>query len=239
MNIAMPPIVNDFSRKLSLPTGQSLSQQIRLDRSVFGLFLATQTPTTVNYNASFILDPRFLPNGAAVSAPLGAFDSVRSLQAFVPGVNKEMVDVWVNDLNHEKDRVRFTAIAQLGRLEQARERANLDSRTVRQGQQALTNKYENADDRVQAWTLLTLNIPESSATGLQPILDEAIRSENRLVQMAYLVGVIDDPNDRALATVIRESDGKGRRFAEAWQTVLEANAAAEASMIPEPQPGPR
>ncbi|MEM8737423.1 MAG: tetratricopeptide repeat protein [Planctomycetota bacterium] len=216
----LPPIVLDLGRRLTLGPKERWATEVRLDRSVFGLLLTTGTPRTVSYNSTFISSPAFLPNGAVVAGTLGAIDTVRSVQAFVPSLSNETLQSWTRDLALAQGRERFVALARVAQVSNRLNAEGIDSAAARSAVAALVEAFEKGSAVEQAWVLLTLVSPESSRSAYQPILELGRRSDNALVQTAYLIGQVSDPDDNALVVAIRDGSPAVKRFAQALQTAL-------------------
>ena len=221
----LPAIVVDLGRTLTLQPGERLEVPVRVDRSIFGLVLATELANTITYNASIVLDPRVMPNGATASGPLGGFDTARSLQAVIEPPTAPAVERWIESTTGEDTIERFRALARLASLGDGFSDTELDRGLVRQAEAAVNTAYQAGDDLERAWVLLLLNAEDTDRSPFRPMLDEAKRSDDDLVRMAYLVGVVDDPADAALASAVRDGSPTVSRFAEAWRGVLEAGAA--------------
>ena len=220
----LPAIVVDLGRTLTLQPGGRLEVPVRVDRSIFGLILATEVNSTITYNASIVLDPRVMPNGATASGPLGGFDTARSLQAVIDPPDAANVQRWIEQTTSDDDDERLRALARLASLGESFADTELDRGLVRQAEAAVNAAYQTADDLGRAWILLLLNAEDTDRTPFRPMLDEAKRSDDELVRMAYLVSVVDDPQDAALASAVRDGSPAVSRFAEAWRGVLEARA---------------
>ncbi len=220
----LPAIVADLGRTLTLRPGQRLEVPVRVDRSIFGLLLATQVPNTITYNAAVVLDPRVMPNGSTVSGPLGGFDTARSIQAVVPPADAAAVERWITEATDADAVTRYKALARLASQGDGFADTNLDRGLVRRAEAAVNEAYLAGDELGRAWVLLMLNAEDTGRSPFRPMLDEAKRSDAALVRTAYLVAVVDDPQDAALATAIRDGSAEVSRFAEAWRGVLEARA---------------
>ncbi|MEM1109570.1 MAG: hypothetical protein AAGH99_12865 [Planctomycetota bacterium] len=219
----LPPIVIDGGGRLSLKPRERLPIDVRLDRSVLGTLLATGDRGTLTYNTTFTSDPRILPNGAVVPGMLGSVDSVRSLQSFVPLLTAENLNQWSELADGSgTSRDRFVALNRLARLgDFLSDTEQIDRELSRKCIEVLTSAFERGDPVDQAWVLFMLNLdPQKSRSEFQPILDQGQRSESDLVRIVYLMRHVEDPEDIALTTAIRDGSPTVQRFASALRDFL-------------------
>ncbi|MEM9881812.1 MAG: hypothetical protein AAF800_02705 [Planctomycetota bacterium] len=215
----VPPVVVDLGGRLTLGPRERWAVPVRLDRSIFGLFAATQAPSTLTYNATFVTAPRFLPNGAFVAGPLGATDNVRSLQTFAPNYRPDTLGQMADRAASEDERDRFVALAELTRFAPNLRQEGIDSALARRCVEALIGAYDRGDAAQQAWIVLMLP-PEPGEPALRTLLEQAQRSGSPLVQVAYLQTHATDADDAALAAMARDGGPAVRRFAEAQAAFL-------------------
>ncbi|MBB6431073.1 hypothetical protein [Algisphaera agarilytica] len=215
-----PPMIIDMRGRLTLNPRERLITDIRIDRSIFGLFLTRSTPTTLTYNTTFTTDPRFLPNGALVPGTLGGIDTVRSLQAFVPAMAAENLTKWASDVASGVGLPRYVGLNRLARAGDAlAPSAQVDRELSQLCIETLKTAYETSGPVDQAWILLMLT-PDANNSQFQSILDEAKRSESDLVQVAFLSAHASGPDDTALTTAIRDGSPRVQRFAQGLQEFL-------------------
>ncbi len=217
----LPPLVVDMAGRLTLGPRERLETPVRIDRSIFGLLLNSATNTTLTYNTTFTTDPRFLPNGVLVPGPLGAIDTVRSLQAFVPALDVENFETWINDAMNGQGLPRWVALNRLARTGDTVANAEgIDRDVSRRSIEALTAAFENSGPVEQAWILLLLASTPGQRTAFQSILDQGQRSDADLVRIAYLIAHVNQPDDNALTTAIRDGSPAVQRFARGLSDFL-------------------
>jgi tetratricopeptide (TPR) repeat protein len=223
----MPPVFADLGRYLTMQPKQRRTFPVRLDLSRFGLVLAMQAGQTLTYNSTFVLGPRFLPNGGMALGPLGAIDTVRAAQAFLPAVSEQNVPQWTADAAGSGTQ-QLTALALLARSAELFSGDTLDRTTSLAAVRAVVEAYENGDRVTRAWVLLLLNGEDGRRSPFQPIFDAAAASNEPLVRIAYLAGQVSDADHPALAEAIENGPPPVRRFAEAWRQTLSRPAPEQA-----------
>lgn len=227
----LPPLVVDMGGRLTLNPRERWTTKVRVDRSIFGLLLSGGANSTLSYNTTFTTDPRFLPNGALVPGPLGGIDTVRSLQAFVPGLTGENLEQWANDAVSGEGLARFVALNRLARTSDALVNSDAVDRSLTQRcVDAVVTAFESSGPVDQAWVLMLLPNEPGQRTAFQAILDQGQRSENDLVRIAYLIAHTNEPDDNALTTAIRDGSPAVQRFAESLRDFL--------NLPPPPAPAP-
>lgn len=217
----LPPLVVDMASRLTLGPRERWETPVRIDRSIFGLLMTSVSNTTLTYNTTFTTDPRFLPNGALIPGPLGGIDTVRSLQAFVPALTAANLETWSNDAVNGQGLSRFVAMNRLARTGEALANSDQIERELsRRSVEALITSFETSAPVDQAWLLLLLATEPGQRSAFQSILDQGQRSEDDLVRIAYLVGQINEPDDNALTTAIRDGSPAVQRFAQGMRDFL-------------------
>jgi len=217
----LPPLVIDMASRLTLGPRERWETDVRIDRSIFGLLLTSASNSTLTYNTTFTTDPRFLSNGALVPGPLGAIDTVRSLQAFVPALSAENLETWANNAANAQGMTRFVALNRLAKTaELVADAEQIERDLSRRCVDALVNAFEASGPTEQAWILMLLPRDVERRSTYRPILDQGQRSENDLVRIAYLVAHTDEPSDTALTTAIRDGSPAVQRFAESLRDFL-------------------
>ena len=223
----MPPAMLSLPRRLTLMPKERLVGSVRLDRSLFGLFLAGNAPSTVSYNVSFAFSPRFLPEGGVVTGPLGGLDTVRSLQAAVPGYSGQNLTGWSTQAAEGSDGGQMVALAMLARAGENLARDGVDRSVSRAAVAAVNDAFEAGDTRLRSWILLLLPAQTRTRSEFQPLLDLAQRSDEPLVTISYLIGQATEPDAPGLSAAIRDGGPQVRRFAEALRESLSRPDAAD------------
>ncbi len=228
----VPPVVLDLGRRLALAANETLVIETRLDRSLFGLLLAGGAVPSLTYNATVLLDPQYAPNGAVVTGLLGAIENVRSVQAFVPSPSPETLERWVAELESGEALTRFTAMARLAQGGAKLVPPTVEASLARRCINGLIAGYEAGGPIDKAWIMLHLDGGENaSRSEFRAILEQAQRSDDPAVRIAYLLGQVRLADDTALASAIRDGVPRVRRFAEAHREHLAQPAPAEASGV--------
>lgn len=217
----LPPLVVDMGGRLTLNPRERWVTQVRVDRSIFGLLLSSSATSTLTYNTTFTTDPRFLPNGALVRGPLGGIETVRSLQSFVPALNEENLERWIDDAVSGEGLPRFVALNRLARMSDALINSEVVDRSFAQrGVDSVVAAFESSDPVDQAWVVMLLANEPGQRTAFQTLLDQGQRSENDLVRIAYLIAHAKEADDNALTTAIRDGSPVVQRFAESLRDFL-------------------
>lgn len=214
------PFFMDLRRQLTLGKSERLEIRERIDLSTFGLILIGTAPGTITYNVTFLVGPIVGANGIPVPKPLGGIDTVRSVQAFVPGYNDQVLDQWATMLEGGRELPRFTAMAMLARFGDNLTQEGLDPEIARRCINTLNASFEGGTPAEQAWALTLLTTDRAGRSEFQRMLDQAERSDDPLVRIAYLIRHIRDADDRALTTAIRDGSPRISRFAEAQRDFL-------------------
>lgn len=216
----LPPIVIDLGGRLTLAPRERWTTDVRLDRSIFGLMLTTAAKSSLTYNTTFITSPRVMPNGALIAGPLGGIDTVRSVQAYVPTPSPDSLSKWAADAVDARGMPRYVAFSSLARMGDAISQGEIDRTLSKQATDALIAAFESAGPIEQAWILLLLQPNPGQRSAYQSILELGKRSDAPLVRIAYLIGHVQDPEDQALTTAIRDGDPSVQRFAQGLRDYL-------------------
>ncbi len=96
----------------------------------------------------------------------------------------------------------------------------IDRDVSRRSIEALTAAFENSGPVEQAWILLLLASTPGQRTAFQSILDQGQRSDADLVRIAYLIAHVNQPDDNALTTAIRDGSPAVQRFARGLSDFL-------------------
>ena len=233
----LPPIVVDLGRRLTLGPNQRLVTPIRVDRSVFGLFVTQAAGRTLGYNTTFMHSPRFTPTGGIALGPLGGIDTVRSLQAFIPGYSDQNLTQWADDARHAAGLKRHVAQAMIARLGDNGDELGLGRDNVRGAVTALNEVFEPAGPAEKAWILLMLKPQAGARSSYSPLLELGQRSDSAMVRIAYLISQTREADDRALATAIRDGSPRVQRFAEAYRTFLQLPPPPSPEVVGDPAAG--
>jgi hypothetical protein len=216
----MPPVVIEASRRLVLPARAKMTVPARIDRSLFGFFLAKSASSTITYNTAFSFGPRFLPDGGMVLGPLGGIDTVRSVQAFLPPYQPNNLEQWATRATDGRGGERFRALALLARLGESLVGSEADPALVRRCIDAVNQSFTDSDRLTRAWVLMMLPPLEGRRSEYQESLELAQRQDDPLVQVAFLASQATEPDHPALAAAIRDGSPPVRRYAEALREAL-------------------
>ena len=222
-----PTIVVDLGRRLVLMPGERRSFEVRLDRSAFGVGLARVFPAAAGFNGTFIVGPEVDTRGGFTTGPLGGIDTIRSAQVLIEPATTETVENWIGQLTAgpgaADDRAWYSVLARAGASRPQMVPPQVDATLARRAADALLAAYSAGDARTQSWILLTLVAPADSASVFRGLFDQAVRSPDELVRVAHLASHVDDPQDPALTSAIRDGGPRLQRFGEALREALKRN----------------
>ena len=216
----LPPVVIDLGRRLTIAPNERWEVPARIDLSIFGLFLLANSPSTLTYNTTFMVSPRATPNGGLAAGPLGGIDTVRSIQAFVPGYHEANLNQWANLALSADGLQKYAALAMLSRVGEGLTQDTIDPQLSRRCIDAVNQAFESGGRVDRAWILTMLPPQANNRSEFQPLLDLAQRSEDPLVRIAYLTRQATEPDGRIITNAIRDGSPRVQRYAEALREAL-------------------
>ncbi|MEM7627260.1 MAG: hypothetical protein AAF333_16815 [Planctomycetota bacterium] len=216
----LPPVVMDLGRRLTLEPNERWEIKQRIDLSIFGLFLLANSPSTLTYNTTFMVSPQTAPNGGLTAGPLGGIDTVRSVQAFVPGYSEANLNLWADLAQNGDGQSQFAALALLSRVGEGLTQSEIDPQLSRRCIDAVNQTFENSGPVARAWILSMLPPQDNNRSEFQTVLDLAQRSDDPLVRIVYLSNQVREPDGRPITTAIRDGSPRVQRFAEALREAL-------------------
>ncbi|MCG8403104.1 MAG: hypothetical protein MJA84_16155, partial [Firmicutes bacterium] len=116
------------------------------------------------------------------------------------------------------------SIARLVRVNPESLGDQLDMETVNTIVDTVQTKYVDFDPVRQAWTIMFLpnrvSAPESAAR-FNDVFELALRSDDPMVRLAYLITHVVEPTDAAITDAIRHENEVISAFGRAWRTALQ------------------
>lgn len=232
----LPALVLDIGRRLRLLPHERLLIQIDLRRYGHGrIFDAlvrngamVQVDAILNFISTEMAAVEAGLYGSEVSAPLIRFEGVRTTPEWM---NQALATVESADFPSGPDSVLtfvllgHKACIPLPRSASQEER-DINDRSIK----ALAAVFHKLNPTQQAWVLSVL---PPQPENLEPILAEARKSTDRLVQLAYLLFKASGSSDPIMAMLKAAEDPDTRRLAELTETAIkniEAQKQREAEM---------
>jgi len=217
----LQPTFFNMGRRLTLDPGASIQADIRLDRFDLGQLTAMYPTATVTFQASALLDPRPMPNGAIAPGPLGAKHGVGSLQARGLPATTSNLQLWISELDGTDPAVRAVAIARLLVIARQPGEGIEAGETRRKISELISQRYPTFNSLLKAWTIRFMLPDQDGEPVSRRVVDLAQRSDDPMVRIVYLVTQTDSPSSAVLTDAIRHENPIIRDFAEALKEGLE------------------
>ena len=219
--------VADLARRLRLEPRQALELEVRLDRDDWGFLLWSLPHQAATFSLVGTLDPRLGPGGSLAKGPLGATDSIYSIQrpAFVVG--PQGPDGWLAALHGSDEVSRLEAIALMATIGPAlltspEEKVHPLGRNLIEN---LNNEFAAMDPWEQVWTLRFIPSAPAIEAQFTKVMQTAQTSDRPMVRNAYLTLHVSEPDAPALKDALRASTAEVADFARALQAVLTSDKA--------------
>lgn len=201
---AIPPIVVDIQRRLRLMPRERLVIPVDLRSTMAGNTLDRAPIPGAILRVKATLNFIVLPNGAIIPGAMGAERETPPFRVDGFRVTQQWLEQTMAQLVDQRGDVDLASLAALchiaagGVVDQSEQvrRLFIEARTV------LAETYARLDSETQAWMLSVL--PQTDA--FNPILDMARRSQNRTVQLSYLLHQIRSTSDPMLDAAERSGD---------------------------------
>lgn len=262
----LPAKIVDIGRRLTVGANDSVSVDIRLDRSEFGPLLLASPFNSYVFNLTATVNPRSTRRGIK-PGPVGGSDTARSLVTRTLPPSQANAKQWLNTLSGESAGQPLIALARLVQLQPAgqgqggagdqpgngdagdgpagdgdngdpaggqaggnqaggenAQRQPVDQAMVDRIERRVTRYYNEGTARDRAWIVRVLGGTDQPDTRFNDIRQQARRSGQPLVRIAYLANHVTDPEAPTLAQAEREYDGPIETFAAALRKGLEAEA---------------
>lgn len=228
----VPPLVVDLHRRLVLEARQQLDLPVRLDRGGLGHILASEPTASLGFSVTAVLDPVPSADGGVTTGPMGALDLINMLDRRGERPTQSSVERWIIEMQHSSDAIeRMKRVAQLAQLI----RWLKDSETLADQPphiaRAINTVYPGFDRVLQAWTVLFLP-PGEASQELAGVHGLAQRSDDPLIQIAYLSIHGGSPDGAALNAAIRGSSDVVRQYAMALRESIQPTSPAV--QVPQP-----
>jgi len=220
----LSPTFFSLGRRLTLPPGEGITIDVRLDRFHLGQLTAQYPTEPVTFSATGILDPRAQADGSILPGSMGGVSSVSSLMARGTQATPSNLQLWIKDVDSTDSTSQALAIARLlavaGQPAESTEALELRDKV----RDTISQRYPNFDRLLQAWTVRFMLPDEEGDPVSQRVIDLAQRSDDPLVRIVYLVMNVDAVDAPALTDAIRHDNPTIRSFAEAMRTGFEEDA---------------
>lgn len=224
----LPPVVVQLDRVLALGPGESITVKTRLDRAVLGQLVQSMPSTTLTLNATAIFDPRDTDRGFHLG-PLGTTRTVHAVSLRTQPITPANIDQWLAALESGAPSQQMVAAARL-LFAAVNLPPELDNAETRQRiGDAVNQRIGDAGVLQHAWAAAFLVPTEAGDTPFRRIVDQFERSDDPAVRCVYLASQVTDPEAPALTAAMRSDNDTIRRFAEALQEGLIADAEALAA----------
>ena len=221
---SLPPQVFNVGRRLTLGPGESFTLRARLDHGPLGRRLAAEPGRAFRFGIAVTLDPRLTPGGAVAMGPLGAVDTLRSVQAGGEPATGPVVRGWLDAMSGDSPEAEYVALIRLSMLQGgAGGRAgDLDPGLLNDAAELLAERGPRLGPVPLALCGLYLDPGPRPGPALDRVLSTARSSPADVVRVATLLGQVRDAGDPALDAAVRAGSPRVRRFAEAYAQVLDA-----------------
>jgi len=219
----LPPVSLDAGRRLTLEPGEALTLVAELDRSALAGVIADHPFTPVTFKAMAVHDPRVLESGVMVPGPLGGTESVRGLEVVSTPLGVGAVAAWVSAIGDGDDAAR-----QLRALAMLAAATGEGGAAATEAGRALGEAFGDLDETRRAWVVYHLTAADTATSPARRVFDQARRSDEPLVQVAYLARHVDSADSKELAAALRSRDREVVNFASALKRSLQPQASAAA-----------
>lgn len=221
----LPPMIVDIGRKITLAAGERLEVPFRLDRAEVGQYLLDHATVPLSLQATIVLDPQTTPEGGVRPGPLGAIDSIRTLQITSSAITAPNIEAWLTGLDSRDRAEQLRAIARLLKVLASDLPIDVDAEATRTRiGEAINSRFPTFNPTQQAWTLRFLPPADRLPENLQPAVDLAQRSNEPLVRVVYLAAQVTDPESPAMTAALRHEDPVIGEFARALRSALTTSA---------------
>ena len=217
-----PPVVVDLGRAISLAPRETVTVDVRLDRTELGALLTSNPFDTLTIAATAVLDPRpSAATGKPAPGMLGARASMPIILRQGSKLHAKNVEHWIGLLGGESRSVRVRSMARLAKSLPAMiaggpEVADL----TEQIGDALVQYYHDSGVTSRALLVSLMDPVRRVRMLLEPIHESATRSDDVLIRVLYLATQVQDPASVHLTAGLRHSDPVVVAFTKALQAGL-------------------
>lgn len=217
----LPPVIVDIDRRLRLRPREALTVTFDLRRTALGELLNTYPLSGAILRVKAILNIASTPPyGVIRPSRLGSEHETAPFRVDGVRVNASWIEQAIASVVAGESPEHLELLALLSHvliIDDLPETSPLRADAAA----ALIGAYPELDPVSQAW-LVGVMAPSDA---IEPILELARNSEEKLVRIAYLSYGLTGPNDPVLANARRSDDADVRAIAEAFKQLLEHRAA--------------
>ena len=219
---SLPPQVFNVGRRLTLAPGASFTVPARLDHGPLGRRLAEEPGEGFRFGIAVTLDPRLTPDGAVAMGPLGAVDTLRSVQAGGEPATEDAVRGWLDAMSGDSPEDEYVALVRLSMLQGGGGEEGVGPDLLSDAAELLAERGPQLGRVPLALCGLYLRAGSRRGPAVDRVLAAARSSGEDVVRVSTLLGQVRDPGDPALDAAVRAGSPRLRRFAEAYSDLLAA-----------------